>query len=117
MNNPAHDNDQEPELDPAAQRIQQKLRRLLMGSSFIMVLGLIAVLAAIIYRINRDDPSASDTLSLAATIAIDENASIKSVQVDGDRIFVLVDENGATALLMIDAGTGRLLNRTEFVAR
>ncbi len=82
-----------------------------------MVLGLMAVLAAIIYRISRDDSPSDSTPSLAATIAINEHASIRSVQVENDRIFVLVEENGATALLMIDATTGRLLNRTDFVAR
>lgn len=82
-----------------------------------MVLGLMAVLAAIIYRINRDEPSSDTAQALAATIAISEHASVRSVQVENDRIFVLVEENGATALLMIDATTGRLLNRTDFVAR
>lgn len=112
-------NDQEAEdkpLDPAMERVQIKLKRLLAGSSLLMLAGFIAVFAAIIYKINSSD-SAGSVDALAATIAIEPDAAVQSMQwVDG-WLLVLVKENDGTALLQIDPQTGRVLGRTEFLAR
>lgn len=54
VSDPFDDEKQEEELDPAVQRVQERLRRLMLRSSLIMVLGLGAVIAAIIYKINED---------------------------------------------------------------
>lgn len=97
-------------------RVQAKLKRLLAGSSLVMVAGFIAVFAAILYKINSSGPDVA-AMTMAQTISIGENAAVEDVDwVDGS-LMVLVRQNGVTALLQIDPATGRVLGRTEFVAR
>ncbi|MBB3236343.1 hypothetical protein FHS20_003221 [Phyllobacterium endophyticum] len=50
--NPDMDGDEQP-LDPAMERVRRKMIRLLAVSIGIMVIGLMAVLAAIVYKINQ----------------------------------------------------------------
>lgn len=116
MTNPDLDDDDKP-LDPAALRLQQKLRRLVFFSSLIMVAGLIAVFSAILYKVNSGGRGADRDAAYAATVSVGPEARIRSVQVEDDRLLVLVEEGSSTALLQIDATTGRLIGRTDFVAR
>ena len=50
--NPDIDGDEQP-LDPAMERVRRKMIRLLAVSIGIMVIGLMAVLAAIVYKISQ----------------------------------------------------------------
>lgn len=53
---------QEPQLDPAMERVRRKMVRLLIISIAIMVIGLMAVLAAVVYKINKSpDTAESET--------------------------------------------------------
>jgi hypothetical protein len=53
--NPDIDGDEQP-LDPAMERVRRKMIRLLAVSIGIMVIGLMAVLAAIVYKISQPVP-------------------------------------------------------------
>ncbi|MET1412638.1 hypothetical protein ABVF61_10245 [Roseibium sp. HPY-6] len=111
------DEDQnEPPLDPMAERLQSKLRRLLLGSFLIMFAGLIAVFAAILYKINSGstDVSADD---FASTIVVGPEAEVLQATVSDGIVYVLVREGSKTALLRIDPSTGVEIGRTDFVAR
>ena len=50
---PPYDTDDDAPLDPAAERLRRKLVRLLLVSGGIMMLGLIAVFAAIVYKLSE----------------------------------------------------------------
>ncbi len=81
-----------------------------------MVLGLLAVFAAIFYKINANNSNVSAD-NIAATIAIGAEAQVISVtQMDGNLV-VLVKEGASQALVYIDPVTGRKIARTDFVAR
>ncbi|MBA5777244.1 hypothetical protein H2509_08905 [Stappia sp. F7233] len=118
MTRPSFDNDQdkEPPLDPAAERLQRKLKRLLGVSSLIMVLGFIAVFAAIAYRVTRA-PSRPNPDSFAATVALQPGEEVADMEVVDGRIVLLVRKGATSALLYLDPATGRQLARTDFVAR
>ncbi|CTQ55026.1 hypothetical protein LP7551_03567 [Roseibium album] len=103
-------------LDPAALRIQAKLKRLLLGSSLVMFAGLIAVFAAIFYKINTNKAEPSDA-AFAATVAVGAGAEVLQASLTDGIMFVLVREGNETALLRIDPATGNLLGKTQFVAR
>ncbi len=47
------DPNQEPALDPAMERVRRKMIRLLAVSIGVMLIGLMAVLAAVVYKINK----------------------------------------------------------------
>lgn len=49
------EDDREPPLDPAMERVRRKMMRLLAVSIGIMLIGLMAVLAAVVYKVNRSD--------------------------------------------------------------
>ncbi|WFE90775.1 hypothetical protein K1718_05360 [Roseibium porphyridii] len=109
------DADEAP-LDPAAQKLQVKLRRLLLGSSLIMFAGLIAVFAAILYKINTNDDGPAEG-GVAATVAVGPDAEVLSADLSDGMLLVLVREGTKTALLRFDALTGKNLGRTDFVSR
>ncbi|MBO6757842.1 MAG: hypothetical protein JJ902_16020 [Roseibium sp.] len=105
----------EAPLDPAAERLQVKLRRLLFGSTLIMFAGLFAVFAAIFYKINTSDaPEAGD---IVATIALEPGSVVESVTVSDDTLIMLVRQGEASSLVYADRRTGQILGTTAFVAR
>ncbi|GAB2184532.1 hypothetical protein [Roseibium sp. LAB1] len=106
----------EKPLDPAAERIQAKLKRLLLGSSLVMIAGFIAVFAAILYKINSNKTDVSAD-QYAATVAVGADAEILQANISGGLLMVLVREGSKTALLRFDPVTGKQLGRTDFVAR
>lgn len=106
----------EAPLDPATQRVQAKLKRLLLGSSLIMFAGFVAVFAAILYKINTYEPDPSEA-PFAATVEVGPGAEVLQATLSGDLLLVLVREQGGTALLRFDPATGKQLGRTDFLAR
>ncbi|RCS23730.1 hypothetical protein DUT91_10605 [Phyllobacterium salinisoli] len=48
-------NPEEPPLDPAMERVRRKMMRLLAVSIGVMLIGLMAVLAAVVYKVTRPD--------------------------------------------------------------
>ncbi|MES0811982.1 hypothetical protein ABLO27_21020 [Roseibium sp. SCPC15] len=107
---------EEAPLDPAAQRVQAKLKRLLLGSSLIMFAGFIAVFAAILYKINtyEADPSEAE---FASTVVVGPEAEVLQATLADGVLLVLVREGSKTALLRVDPKSGAQLGRTDFVAR
>lgn len=110
------DPDKEPPLDPAAERLQRKLKRLLAVSSLVMVLGFIAVFAAIVYRVTSNDAQA-ELDAIAATVAIGAGAEVVDIEVAEGRLIVLLRKENGTSLVYMDPATGREIGRTEFVPR
>ncbi|MEP3049171.1 MAG: hypothetical protein ABJL55_20195 [Roseibium sp.] len=110
------DGPEEAPLDPAALRIQAKLKRLLLGSSLIMFAGLIAVFAAIFYKINTNK-SGPANVAIAATVAVGPDAEVLQATLAEGMMLVLVREGSSTSLLRFDPTTGNPLGRTDFVAR
>ena len=111
-----YDDEDEKPLDPAAERLRRKMVRLLFVSGGIMLLGLIAVFASIVYKLNERSPSASADFSadspVEAEIAIPAGHRILSTALDGDRaLLTLAGPDGSTSLLLIDLTTGAALGR------
>ena len=102
---------QEEPLDPAVERVQVKLRRLLFGSTMIMVLGFGAVALAIFYRLNRDSNEdaayvvprlvTNETLR-KATFPLPSGAKVISTVINGDNLAVTYElpQKGASVLLV-----------------
>ncbi|EFO31572.1 conserved hypothetical protein [Roseibium sp. TrichSKD4] len=110
------DEDQEEApLDPAAQRLQAKLRRLLLGSSLIMFLGFIAVFAAIMYKINASGGNEADRF--AETIELAPGSEVQSATLSDGVLVLLVRKENATSIVYVDASTGATLGTSGFVGR
>lgn len=119
MSTSKFDDDDDAPLDPAAERLQQKLKRLVFFSSLIMVAGFIAVFSVILYKVMGpgSQSAAQKAGEFAATIAVGPDAKVRDVELSDGRLIVLVEEGAASALLQIDPVTGRVLSRTDFVSR
>jgi hypothetical protein len=104
-------------LDPAAERLRRKLVRLLFVSGGIMVLGLIAVFAAIVYKIGERDRAGtpadfSAEASIEARVQLAPGQRLLSASLDGDRALLQVETaDGATWLLLVDLASGAIVGR------
>jgi hypothetical protein len=111
------DIDEEAPLDPAAERLRRKLARLVLVSGGIMFAGLIAVFAAIVYRLGMLDAipgarSGAPAGLVRAQIAVPAGATLLSADIDGARALLAVAAaDGSTELLHVDLATGAVLGR------
>lgn len=119
--------DPEPPLDPEMERVAVKLRRLLMVSGLIMAAGLVAVFAAIFYRLSQSDapppaPPAAVASPVAGsldgpvdlTVAIPPGATIENVTLEGARLLLTVRLQGdGYQILVVDLPSGRIEKRVN----
>lgn len=113
MIRPDPDDQLEPPLDPALERIQAKLRRLILVSGGTLLIGLLAVVFAVIFRVSRD--AAPETWT--STVEIPSGATLVSSDVDGDRLALTVEDGAGRRVLVFDLPTGRKLGETAIVGR
>jgi hypothetical protein len=106
----------EEPLDPAAERLRRKLTWLLAGSLGVMMLGLIAVFAAIVYRVGGEPaaPAESQGDPASSVIALPEGARVVFAGLDENRLLVRVElPDGATRLIVLDPRTGAVQSQVE----
>ena len=100
------DDIEEEPLDPAVEAIRQKMVRLLMVSGGIMMLGLMAVLLAIVYKINTSEVGNSPPAIVASEeeLSIPKGASISSVSPRNNGLIITLKmPDGSTRIQMHDA--------------
>ncbi len=101
--------DDEP-LDPKVEAIRRKMVRLLAVSGGIMMVGLMTVLIAIVYRLNAGDaPAAGSGEPVAVTIPAGTTIAETSAD-DTGMTLTLTLENGGTEIRRFDTA-GRLVGR------
>src|SRR5258708_3246291 len=110
----------ETPLDPAALRIQARLRRLILISGLTLGLGIFAVLIAIVYRIAPRPTTAAPAptaMVRAAASILPAGARLVGTSADGSRIVLTYEHPGGTTLVTVDprslAVTGRLDLKAE----
>ena len=113
--------DEEAPLDPAAERLRRKLARLLIVSGGIMMLGLIAVFAAIVYKLGVLGDGGPAPLAAAeagfpgelvdANIAVPPDARLVAADIDGARALLHLEAPDGSSLLLVDLATGEVLGR------
>lgn len=113
----SHAGEEDAPLDPAAERLRRKLTWLLAGSLGVMILGLIAVFAAIVYRLNVEPTVAATpqgTLPEPVAVPIPAGARVVFTGLDGNRLLVrLALPDGATRLIVLDASNGAVQSQVE----
>ena len=105
------DDSAEAPLDPATERVRRKMVRLLAVSVGIMLVGGMAVLAAVVYRVNEPREAA---LAEGASVpfALPLGARIAETSLDGDAVMVRVETDGGDGeVLVFDRATGSILSR------
>lgn len=98
-------------LDPAVEAVRRKMARLLLGSFGVMVLGLIAVFAAIVYKLNAGVTVSSAPLE--ADIALPAGSEVLSVALDGPHMLIHagLPDNPHGQILVVETESGRVIRR------
>lgn len=110
---PLKDPDGKP-LDPAAQAVVDKVRRMSALSGFATVLGISVVIGMIGWRIYRAGADAPPPQSdVVATLP--KGAKVTATATAGDRVVVTIDAGGVVEVRTFDAGTLQPVGRLRFV--
>ncbi|MEO0328005.1 MAG: fimbrial protein [Pseudomonadota bacterium] len=110
--------DDEQPLDPAMERVRRKMIRLMVISIGIMMIGLLAVLFAIIYKIgssSEDKQSSADSTSAAeqtsSQIELSSGETLVSSRVSGSRLILEIESaQSDRRFVFIDTQTGEVLH-------
>lgn len=123
MTNPNFADEQEAPLDPAFEKVRRKMVRLLIISSSVIILGLMAVVFSIVYRVNRIPANPSATAPVAAqeaepaarqSITLPAGFSVQNTSISGNRILLFgTSADGRRHILVHDIGTGRTVTEIE----
>lgn len=113
------DEDEKP-LDPVMENVRKKMVRLLLTSLGIMMVGLMAVLGAIVYKINgggEEVPAQrteipSDGTAVSGAITLPKGAYLNGQSLSGDRISLDVTLlGGAREIEVFDMATQKIVAR------
>lgn len=123
------DNPEEKPLDPEMEKVRRKMVRLLAVSIGIMFIGLMTVLAAIVYKFTQDNAAESQIVAgqtmplpgdgpLEAVAALPQGFAVESVALDGMRIgFFGRAVDGSRRLIIFDLSLGRIVSDVVVIAR
>ncbi|KAA0700751.1 hypothetical protein DTW90_03705 [Neorhizobium sp. P12A] len=118
MTNFEPDDQEEKPLDPALENVRRKMVRLQIVSVAIMVVSLMAVFGAVVYKTMRPAPKAvaattADVPSdapVAATAALPQGFAVQSVALSGRQVlFYGATAAGQHQAIVFDYGIGRIV--------
>lgn len=118
-----HDEEEKP-LDPAVARVQERLRRLMLIAGLTLGIGLLAVLAGIVYRIVITDPggsaalpkdAATPTVSLSG-LGLAPGARIVSSAMDGNRLLLTYADDDGTSVVIFEMPAMTVVGRLRVTA-
>ncbi|MAY29270.1 MAG: hypothetical protein CL627_08585 [Aurantimonas sp.] len=100
--------DTEKPLDPATERLRRKMVRLLVVSIGIMTIGLMAVLAAIVYR-TMGGPGPLE--GIETTIALPAGSEVLDSSLDGKQALLRVRNGSEVSLYLVSLTDGSVTAR------
>ncbi|MDF1779241.1 MAG: hypothetical protein P1V13_24775 [Rhizobiaceae bacterium] len=119
MANVELDQEEDKPLDPEMEKVRRKMVRLLGISIAIMLVGVMAVLAGVVYKVVETDeapPVATHALlvpsqaPLQLTAQLPEGFSVAHVALDGNRVlFHGQGADGAARVIIFDMATARII--------
>ena len=125
MTNPNFADEPEAPLDPAFEKVRRKMVRLLVISSSVIILGLMAVVYSIVYRVNRIPETASPAAvvpeaqaepvpAARQTITLPAGFVIESTSISGNRVMIFgADPDRSKRILVHDIGTGKQVTEID----
>ena len=107
MTKPMHDDLEEKPLDPEMEKVRRKLARLMVVSIGIMLVGVMAVLVAVVYK---SGPGPDSTGVARASIELPDDFAVTDMAVSESRIaFFGMDGAGDRRVVAFDLSSGRLV--------
>jgi hypothetical protein len=119
------DDEDEKPLDPAVERVRRKMSRLMLIAGLTLGVGIFAVFAAILYKINAGGatgkPLAPDAATPSLTLAgmgVPEGARLVSTALDAGRAMLTYDTgDGKLLLVVVDMRSGAVVGRLAVGAK
>lgn len=124
----ANELDEKP-LDPEVEKVRRKMVRLLAVSIGIMFVGVMAVLAAVVYRVSQGGDGAPErevagqafpgtaATQLSARAELPDGFTVADVALDGTRILFFGEgSDGARQAFVFDIAEGRVVAEVEIGA-
>jgi hypothetical protein len=125
MTHPINGDTPEAPLDPTLERVQARLRRLMLIAGLTLGVGMFAVFAAILYRIAIMD-SSGDVVAFApgdpiptiqrSLVGVPEDARLVSVAADGGRVILVYTHGDGESLVFVDAASLSVTSRLDISA-
>jgi hypothetical protein len=118
MTNLQPDDQDDKPLDPALENVRRKMVRLQIVSAAIMVVSLMAVFGAVVYKTMHSAPKATTATAaavpaeapIAATAALPQGFSVQSVALSGSQVlFYGATAAGQRQALVFDYSVGRIV--------
>lgn len=122
MSNIENDDQEDKPLDPVMENVRRKMMRLQLVSGGIMLLMFMAVLAAIVYKINARDGKPEAAASSGSALAVPSDAPVKATATlpdgfavsavsnsGGQILFYGVMADGARKAFLFDIAAGRIV--------
>lgn len=116
------DDGAEPTDQPAGlvlgDRHVRMLRIAVIAMGVVLVLGFVAVIARIVYLVNRGGetaPAVSLPIREAARLALPAGASVRNLSLAGQRLAVHYESPGGSGIVILDLQTGKVVSRVEIV--
>lgn len=100
--------DSEVPLDPQQEEIVRKLKRMAIFSTGLMVVGVLAIIGVIVYRLSNPAPAPKAAPIPAITNALPKGARIVATAVSDGRIVVTLERDGITEMRVFDLSTLQL---------
>ena len=113
----AHDKDEyeEEPLDPATERIQARLRKMMMFSGLTLGLGIFAVCGAILYKVLAEPPQGSGEIA-GGHLVLEAGMSVNSaVAANAEITLTVTAQDGRQYIRRHDAASGALIGQWELV--
>ncbi len=101
-------------LDPAAQAVVNKVRRMSMISGIATVLGISVVITMVGYRIYKSSESAPTQVDVVAMLP--KGANVISTGTSADRVVVTIEIGGVTEIRTFDARSLQPAGRLRFAS-
>lgn len=104
--------DDEKPLDPAIEAVRQRLARLMVVSIGIMMIGLLAVLGAIVYKTS----GGSQKTANSGTLIVPQGLNVVDQSLDGNTMALrLRGSDGRETIMLFSLDDGRVLSQWPIV--
>lgn len=113
-------NEDQP-LDPAVERVRRRMMRLMIVSIGIMMIGLMAVAGAIVYKLSgRETPRVATPAMVPggyqSLLHLPAGSRVVAHSISGDRLTLVgEDPNGRQTVVLIDLASGEEIGRIDIV--
>ena len=103
--------DDDKPLEPAQARLVARMKKLMLASVAVMLVGIAAVLAVIGYRVSKSEGSRT---APDVTALVPKGARIVATAVSADRLVVTLEVAGVTEIRVFDLATLKPAGRLRF---